>query len=82
MSKTDFTAEIFNAASLHLDVVDEFIAIAQAKLAGATGGSAPDFARDSLSDLLDGLAEQREAYRATIATRLAATAPAVTALAA
>lgn len=78
MSKTDCTGKIFAAASMHMDLVDELIAISQAKLAGAPADFAPDFVRDSLSDLLDGLTEQRETYRAT----LAAAAPAVTALAA
>lgn len=64
MSKTDCAAEIFNSAALHLDIVDEFIAIAQSKLNGATS----EFARDSLTDLLSGLSEQRETYRAVLAT--------------
>lgn len=63
MSKTDCAANVFASASLHLDVVDEFIAITQSKLNGA--GS--DFTRDSLTDLLSGLAEQRETYRAALA---------------
>lgn len=63
MSKTDCAANVFASASLHLDVVDEFIAITQSKLNGA----ASDFTRDSLTDLLAGLAEQRESYRAVLA---------------
>jgi hypothetical protein len=63
MSKTDCAVNVFAAASLHLDVVDEFIAITQSKLDDATS----DFARDSLTDLLSGLAEQRETYRAVLA---------------
>lgn len=62
MTKTDFSTEIFTAAALHLDVTDEFIAIAQAKLADAGTG----FARDSLTDLLAGLTEQRDGYRAVL----------------
>ncbi|ALG75607.1 hypothetical protein VY88_28930 [Azospirillum thiophilum] len=64
MSKTDYAAEIFNSSSLHLDIVDEFIAIAQSKLNSATS----EFARDSLTDLLSGLTAQRETYRAVLAT--------------
>ncbi len=64
MSKTDCAAEIFKSAVLHLDVVDEFIAIAQSKLTGATS----EFTRESLTDLLSCLTEQRETYRAVLAT--------------
>lgn len=63
MSKTDCAAGVFASASLHLDVVDEFIAITQSKL----NGSISDFTRDSLTDLLAGLTEQRETYRAVLA---------------
>lgn len=63
MSKTDCAVNVFTSASLHLDVVDEFIAITQSKLNGTTS----DFARDSLADLLSGLTEQRETYRAVLA---------------
>lgn len=63
MSKTDCAANVFASASLHLDVVDEFIAITQSKLNGTTS----EFARDSLTDLLAGLTEQRETYRAVLA---------------
>lgn len=73
MSKTDCAINVFSSASLHLDVVDEFIAIAQSKLGGATS----DFTRDSLTDLLAGLTEQRETYRAVLAA-----APTANALAA
>lgn len=74
MSKIECTASIFASASLHLHVVDEFIAITQSKL----DGSSSDFTRDSLADLLAGLTEQRETYRSV----LAAAEPIVTALAA
>lgn len=74
MSKIECAASIFASASLHLDVVDEFIAITQSKLDGSTS----EFTRDSLADLLAGLTEQRETYRSV----LAAAEPAVTALAA
>ncbi|CAO3405339.1 hypothetical protein [Azospirillum palustre] len=74
MSKIECAASIFASASLHLDVVDEFIAITQSKL----DGSSSEFTRDSLADLLAGLTEQRETYRSV----LAAAEPIVTALAA
>ncbi|MGA1860488.1 hypothetical protein VH569_31280 [Azospirillum sp. 11R-A] len=74
MTKTDCAANVFASASLHLDVVDEFIAITQSKL----DGSSSEFTRDSLTDLLAGLTEQRETYRSV----LAAAEPIVTALAA
>ena len=74
MTKTDCAANVFASASLHLDVVDEFIAISQSKL----DGSSSEFTRDSLTDLLAGLTEQRETYRSV----LAAAEPIVTALAA
>lgn len=63
MSKTDCAANVFASASLHLDVVDEFIAITQSKLNGATS----EFTRDSLTDLLSSLTEQRETYRTVLA---------------
>lgn len=71
MTKTAFSSEIFSAATLHLDVLDSFIAIAQDKLATTENA----FARDSLTDLLASLTEQRDGY-------LAFAAPAVTAAAA
>lgn len=70
MSKTDCAANVFVSASMHLDVVDEFIAITQSKLNGATS----DFTRDSLTDLLAGLTEQRETYRAVLAAAQPVTA--------
>lgn len=73
MSKTDCAANVFASASLHLDVVDEFIAITQSKLNGATS----EFTHDSLTDLLSSLTEQRETYRAVLAA-----APTANALAA
>lgn len=73
MTKTDCAANVFASASLHLDVLDEFIAITQSKLNSATS----DFTRDSLTDLLAGLTEQSETYRAVLAA-----VPTVNALAA
>ncbi len=71
MTKTAFSSEIFSAATLHLDVLDAFIAVVQGKLAATDDA----FARDSLTDLLLSLTEQRETY-------LAFAIPAVTAAAA
>lgn len=78
MSKIEFAASIFTSASLHLDVVDEFIAITQSKLDGSTS----EFTRDSLTDLLTGLTEQRETYRSVLAAAEPAAESIVTALAA
>lgn len=71
MTKTSFSSDLFTAATLHLDVLDDFIAIAQAKLARTDNA----FAQDSLTDLLATLTEQRAGY-------LAFAAPSVTAVAA
>ena len=71
MTKTAFSAEIFNAATLHLSVLDDFIAVVQGKLAATDNA----FARDSLNDLLANLTDQRDSY-------LAFAAPAMTAAAA
>jgi hypothetical protein len=60
MTKTAFSTEIFNAATLHLSVLDDFIAVVQGRLAGTTNS----FARDSLTDLLANLSEQRDSYLA------------------
>lgn len=54
------SADILGAASLHLEVLDAFIAVARDKMAGTSN----PFARDSLNDLLGSLAEQRETYLA------------------
>ncbi|CBS91535.1 hypothetical protein [Azospirillum lipoferum] len=70
MSKTDCAAEIFKSAALHLDMVDEFIAIAQSKLNSVDS----EFTRDSLADLLSGLTEQRETYGAVLAAAQPVTA--------
>lgn len=58
MTKTAFSSEIFSAASLHLGVLDDFIAVVESKLAQTVN----PFARDSLGDLLVSLMEQRETY--------------------
>ncbi|WP_143268233.1 hypothetical protein [Azospirillum agricola] len=70
MTKTNFSSEIFSAATLHLDVLDEFIAVVQGKLVATDNA----FARDSLTDLLANLTEQRETYLAFAAPTMVATA--------
>lgn len=70
MMKAAFPTEICNAAALHLDVLDSFIAVVEGKLAQATDA----FARDSLTDLLTSLTEQRETYVAFAAPMVTAAA--------
>lgn len=70
MTTTALPADIFSAAALHLDVLDEFIAIARDKLAQTDNA----FARDSLTDLLTNLTDQRETYLALAAPMTTATA--------
>lgn len=60
MTKNSFSSEIFSAATVHLGVLDEFIAVVEGKLAETVN----PFARDSLNDLLASLTEQRETYLA------------------
>ncbi|WP_448189421.1 hypothetical protein [Azospirillum sp. sgz301742] len=50
--------EIHTASLMHLGILDEFIRVVESKLEAPM---AP-FLRDSLSDLLGNLAEQRETY--------------------
>ncbi len=50
--------EIHAASLVHLGILDEFIRVVEGKLEAPM---AP-FLRDSLSDLLSNLAEQRETY--------------------
>lgn len=52
--------DVFAAATLHLEVLEEFIAVVRGKMETATDA----FARDSLSDLLISLTEQRDTYQA------------------
>ncbi|MBP2303219.1 hypothetical protein [Azospirillum picis] len=52
--------DLLAAAVLHLEVLEEFIAVVRRKLAATTDA----FARDSLSDLLVSLSEQRDVYQA------------------
>ncbi len=74
MMKTAFSSEIFSAATLHLGVLDEFIAVVQGRLARDTLVAGSPFARDSLADLLANLTEQRETYLAFAAPSVAAAA--------
>ena len=60
MTKTAFSSEIFSAATLHLDILDQFVGIVQGKLAETDNA----FARDSLTDLLASLTDQRDGYMA------------------
>ena len=62
--------DVFAAAQLHLSVLDEFIAVVEAKLESAVH----PFTRDSLKDLLANLGEQREGYVAVVAPPVAAAA--------
>ncbi|MCW2240970.1 hypothetical protein [Azospirillum canadense] len=60
MKAVSFSDDVLEAATVHLGVLDDFIAIAQTKL-----NETPNvFARDSLSDLLASLREQRDSYAA------------------
>jgi hypothetical protein len=52
--------DVLASATLHLDVLEEFIAVVRRRLASTTD----TFARDSLTDLLLNLTEQRDGYQA------------------
>lgn len=52
--------DVLASATLHLDVLEEFIAVVRRRLASTTD----TFARDSLTDLLLSLTEQRDSYQA------------------
>lgn len=58
MQSLSISAAIINSASLHMSVLDEFIAVVQRKGAETENG----FARESLSELLSSLTEQRALY--------------------
>lgn len=58
MQSISISAAIINSASLHMSVLDEFIAVVQRKAAETENG----FARESLSELLSSLTEQRALY--------------------
>ena len=52
--------DVLASATLHLDVLEEFIAVVRRRMASTTD----TFARDSLTDLLLSLTEQRDSYQA------------------
>lgn len=52
--------DVLASATLHLDVLEEFIAVVRRRLTATTDA----FARDSLTDLLLNLTEQRDSYQA------------------
>lgn len=52
--------DVLASATLHLEVLEEFIGVVRRKLAATTD----TFARDSLTDLLLNLTEQRDGYQA------------------
>lgn len=52
--------DVLASATLHLDVLEEFIAVVRRRLTATTDA----FARDSLTDLLLSLTEQRDSYQA------------------
>ena len=52
--------DVLAAATLHLDVLGEFITVVRRRMASTTD----TFARDSLTDLLLSLTEQRDGYQA------------------
>lgn len=60
---TAIAADLTIAARLHLQVLDQLTAVVKSHMAEA----APGFARESLGDLLDSFAEQRQVYAAVAA---------------
>ncbi len=64
MTKTALSAEIVDAAALHLDLLGDFIAVVQGRLAQDALVAGNPFARDSLTDLLASLIDQRDTYLA------------------
>ncbi|WP_372400652.1 hypothetical protein ABMY26_35490 (plasmid) [Azospirillum sp. HJ39] len=52
--------DVLASATLHLDVLEEFIGVVRRKLTVTNDA----FARDSLTDLLLNLTEQRDGYQA------------------
>ena len=57
---TPIAKDVLASATLHLEVLEEFIGVVRRKLAATTDS----FARDSLTDLLLSLTEQRDGYQA------------------
>lgn len=68
MNSQTLSNDIISAATVHLNVLDEFIATVQTKL----DENSNPFVRDSLSDLLSSLRDQREGYSLFAAPALAA----------
>jgi hypothetical protein len=68
MNALNLSNDIISAASVHLSVLDEFIATVQSKL----DENSNPFVRDSLSDLLSSLRDQREGYSLFAAPAVAA----------
>ncbi len=60
MTTPALSTDLLAAAALHLDVLDDFIAVVQDKLSATDN----PFARDSLTDLLANLTDQRDGYLA------------------
>ena len=58
MQALSFSGAVARSAKLHLSVLDDFIAVVERKLTE----TANPFARDSLSDMLADLREQRDGY--------------------
>lgn len=57
---TPIAKDVLASAALHLEVLEEFIAVVRRRMAATTD----TFARDSLTDLLLSLTEQRDGYQA------------------
>ncbi len=68
MNSQAISNDIVSAATVHLNVLDEFIATVQTKL----DENSNPFVRDSLTDLLSSLRDQREGYSLFAAPALAA----------
>lgn len=64
MSTLTVAAEVAATAKLHLDLLDQFAATVVARMNGA----ATDYARESLAEMLDTIAEQRETYLSLLAS--------------
>ena len=58
MTTASFSNDIFISSEVHLNVIDEFVSIAQRRLDETSDA----YARDSLKDLLSTLEEQRGSY--------------------
>ena len=58
MQALSFSGAVSRSAKLHLSVLDDFITVVERKLSE----TANPFVRDSLSDMLGDLREQRDGY--------------------